>query len=315
MPDLDIFQLTQRPDPPLFYKRGDANDPRLGEIVQVEQASYADASVVILGCPQDEGVKRNQGRAGADRAPDEIRRCLYRLAAQDEFKGKLFDLGNTVIGGTLEETHATQREIVRHVLLDGKQLIVLGGGNDLAYPDCAGLALAAEKIAAFNIDAHFDVRADTPCNSGTPYRQLLEEGLLAPEHFYEIGNVPFGNSPVYRRYLQEKGAYVYGYAELQEIGLETLFRSLLHEEMAEALFWGFDLDVVCAADAPGVSAPNPVGLSGNEFCQIATLAGEDRRTRLVEFTEVNPAYDVDQRTCRLTAAAIYYFLLGALQND
>ncbi|MFN8490115.1 MAG: formimidoylglutamase [Caldilineaceae bacterium] len=315
MSDLDIFQLTQRPDAQLLYKRGDPNDPRLGEIVQVDQARYADAAVVILGCPQDEGVKRNGGRAGADRAPDEVRRCLYRMAAQDEFHGKLFDLGNTLIRATLEKTHATQREVVRQVLRDGKQLLVLGGGNDIAYPDCAGLALAVEKIAAFNIDAHFDVRADISCNSGTPYRQLLEEGLLAPEHFYEIGNVPFGNSAVYRRYLQEKGVYVYGYVELQEIGIDTLLRSLLNEETAEALFWGFDLDVVRAADAPGVSAPNPVGLTGNEFCQMATLAGEDRRTRLVEFTEVNPVYDIDQRTCRLAAAAIYSFLLGALQKE
>jgi arginase family enzyme len=34
-----------------------------------------------------------------------------------------------------------------------------------------------ENWIAINIDAHFDVRADNPRNSGTPYRQLLEEKL------------------------------------------------------------------------------------------------------------------------------------------
>jgi len=308
-----MFQSTLRPNPELLYRRDDVNDRRLGEIVQISPDTYTNAAIVLLGCPQDEGVKRNKGRVGADRAPDEIRRCLYRMAAPDEFAGKLFDLGNTVLGPTLEETHATQRELVRQVISDGKQLIVLGGGNDIAYPDCAGLALASKDLLAFNIDAHFDVRADLPYNSGTPYRQLLEEGLITPAAFYEMGNVPFGNSPVYRRYLQEKGAHIYDYAELQQAGVGDLFRTILHQATCSSIFWGFDLDVVRAADAPGVSAPNPVGLTGGELCEIAAIAGADARTRLVEFVEVNPLYDIDQRTCRLTAAAMYYFLLSALK--
>jgi len=76
------------------------------------------------------------------------------------------------------------------------------------------------------------------------------------------------------------------------------------------IFWGFDLDVVCAADAPGVSAPNPIGMTGDELCQIASIAGFDRRTRIVEFSEVNPSYDVDGRTARLTAVAIWHVLAG-----
>ena len=76
------------------------------------------------------------------------------------------------------------------------------------------------------------------------------------------------------------------------------------------LFWGFDLDVVRAADAPGVSAPNPIGMTGDELCQTAAIAGSDPRTRIVEFTEVNPNYDVDGRTARLTAIAVWHVLAG-----
>jgi formiminoglutamase len=57
-----------------------------------------------------------------------------------------------------------------------------------------------------------------------------------------------------------------------------------------------------------VSAPNPIGLSAAEFCDIATLAGRDPRTTLFEISEVNPAYDTDQRTARLAAVAIHHFL-------
>ena len=51
----------------LFYRRDDPNDPRLGELVKRDPKDYEGADIVILGCPQDEGVKRNGGRVGGKR--------------------------------------------------------------------------------------------------------------------------------------------------------------------------------------------------------------------------------------------------------
>lgn len=309
----DIFRQTVRPAEQLFYKRNDPADPRLGEVVKSEASAYAAARVVILGCPQDEGVRRNKGRPGAAEAPDAIRRCLYRLVAPVELDYSLFDLGNTFIQPTLEETHQCQQTVVRQLIKEGKSVICLGGGNDISYPDCSALALERPDILAFNIDAHFDVRFDTPRNSGTPYYQLLEEGFIKPSNFYEMGSLPFSTSPAHRRYLLEKGAHIYSLDELRQQGIEAAFQAVLAKERAGAIFWGFDLDAVSAADAPGVSAPNPTGLSGSEFCRLARLAGLDPRTRLVEFSEVNPPYDIDQRTGRLVAAAIFYYLMALVR--
>jgi formiminoglutamase len=79
---------------------------------------------------------------------------------------------------------------------------------------------------------------------------------------------------------------------------------------AASVFWGLDMDVVRAADAPGVSAPNPLGMSGEELCLLAELAGAEPRSRLLEISELNPAYDIDGRTARLAAAAIWHFLMA-----
>jgi formiminoglutamase len=312
MPDMDVFDplATRRPDAALFYSRHDANDVRLGDLVRSDPTAYTAANVVVLGCPQDEGVRRNGGRPGAAAAPAEIRRCLYRLTINHlPTSLRLFDLGDTQIQPALEETHALQLELVSQVLRDGKRLIVLGGGNDISFPDVAGLARVARELAAFNIDTHFDVRAGDPRNSGTPYRQLLAGGLLLPGRFHEIGYQPFANSPVYEQYLRDLSARLISLADLRAAGVgESIRRCLADVESDCALFWGFDLDVVCAADAPGVSAPNPVGLRGDELCQIAAIAGTDPRTRVVEFSEVNPTYDLDLRTSRLTAVAIWHYL-------
>lgn len=306
---MDIFEHLTPVDETLVYKRNDPNDPRLGDVMH--QQSYEDAAVVLLGCPQDTGVERNKGRVGAKDAPAAIRRAFYRLVALPGMA--IFDAGDAVIQKSLEETHDQHRSIVRQMLRDGKRVVVMGGGNDISYPDCSALSLESKQLLAFNVDAHFDVRADEPRNSGTPYRQLLQDRYVVPENFYEIAYQPFANSPVYVEYLDEMGVTTYSLRDVHERGIDTLFHAIIEaHHSVDAIFWGLDMDVVRAADAPGVSAVNPTGLTGEEFVQIASLAGSDPRSRVFEITEVNPTYDLDERTCRLAAVAIYNFLLGTL---
>ncbi|MGH8441342.1 MAG: formimidoylglutamase [Nevskiaceae bacterium] len=300
---------TQPADSALFFTRNDPGDPRLGDRVNRGPGVYERAHVAILGCPQDEGVRRNKGRPGAVAAPTEIRRALYKMTVGDLESLGLCDAGDVAPAATLEDTHTALQAAVGQLLADGKRVVVLGGGNDISYPDCAALAQHAGDVLAFNVDAHYDVRESAERNSGTPYRQLLEEGLLQPRRFFELGSQPFCNAAAHAQYLNDKGAHVVPLDALRARGAARVVRRALREaNKAKAVFWGLDLDVVSAAEAPGVSAPNPLGLSGAELCEIARLAGAEPRTRIVELSEVNPAFDVDGRTSRLAAAAIYHYL-------
>lgn len=304
----DIFALTARPDPALLFRRGEAGDPRLGETVFTAPGGYDASPVVLLGCPQDEGVRRNGGRPGAADAPDAIRRCLYRLVSPEKFR--LFDLGNTIIGGSLEETHETQQKVVEQLLRDGKIVISLGGGNDIAYPDCAALAAVVGDVVAINIDAHLDVRQSDQRHSGTPYRQLLGEGHIRPHLFHETAYQPFAVAEAHLSYLATLGAKVDDIESVQFHGATSFYRTVLSKAIGHPVFWGVDMDAFTAADAPGVSAPNPSGLSGRDLLKISRIAGGEGHamTRIFEISEVNPAFDLDQRTCRLAAAAIWTFL-------
>ncbi len=303
-----IFESTVRPDQALFFRRDEIGDPRWGERVSFAPADYAKAKIVLLGCPQDEGVRRNGGRIGAAAAPAAIRSCFYRLVATAD--SGLFDLGDTAIRGSLEETHQVHGEVVQQVLADGKKLVVLGGGNDISYPDCGALSAfaGAARVLAFNVDAHLDVRQHAVRHSGTPYRMLLEEGLMTPANFREIAYQPFAVAAAHLDYLRTIGAGAISMPEVRQKGILPVIESILRASEAASIFWGIDMDSVCAADAPGVSAPNALGLSAAELCDVATLAGGDLRTRIFEITEVNPKYDVDQRTARLAAVAIHHFV-------
>ncbi len=299
----DIWrELTPAADR-LFYSRQDPNDPRLGDIVLRQQEDYPRSEVVLVGCPQDEGVRRNRGRPGAALAPAEIRLAFYRYAVSEEHAGlRLFDAGDVRLGENLEETHDRLHAVVRHFLADGRKVVVLGGGNDISFPDCAALAAAAGTVLAFNIDRHLDVRSDAPRNSGTPYRQLIEGGHLRRGALHEVGINTFANSRSYLQWAEEQGVRVHLLDEVRRQGAGETVRAILAEEQeAGAVFFGFDLDVVHAAEAPGVSDPSPMGLTAREVCEIADAAAADPRTRVVEITEVCPAHDMGSVTSKLAA--------------
>lgn len=306
---MNIFSLTTRPDASWFFKSHDPGDKKLGDIVTYLEKDYKRCKYVLLGCPQDEGVKRNHGRPGAAEAPNHIRKCFYKFTAPPKVNpGDLFDAGNTVLGENLEETHNNQSKIVSQIIRDGKKLIVLGGGNDISYPDCAGLAVVHKKLLAFNIDSHFDVRKNKIRNSGTPYRQLLEEKKIEAKNFFELANQPFVNSALYKTYLEKKKVKTVTLEQFRQKGIAQTLRAILKSNKSKSIFWGIDMDSVRSSDAPGVSASYPTGLTAEELLSISAIAGNDKRSSVVEISEVNPRFDIDNRTCKLAALAILAFL-------
>ncbi len=313
----NIFEQTTRPDPILFSSRNDRNDPHLGEIVGIEEREYAAANIVILGCPQDEGVRRNNGRVGATAAPDAIRAQFYKLTTFN-IKNRIFDLGNVKIGGSLEATHETHFDVVCQLLRDGKRVIVLGGGNDISYPDGSAMAevFGPEWWIGVNIDSHLDVRIADQRNSGTPYRQLLEEKLLLPTYFYEVGFQSHFCSPIYYEYIRSLGVHRISLELLRsrsdaDVELKEMIREkFIGHSSSLNTFFGFDMDAVRANDAPGTSAPSPLGLRASEFIQLVKYAASLANTRIIEFSEVNPNFDIDNRTTRLVAIGMHRFCTG-----
>lgn len=313
----EIFSFTSKPDPNVFYDRGDKNDPRLGEIVGREEIDYEQAEIVILGCPQDIGVRARNGRVGAAKAPAAIREQLYKLTPFG-IRKRLFDIGDLKIGATLEETHENQLELVTKLLKDNKRVIVIGGGGDIAYPDGIAMAKAfgRENWIAVSIDAELDVQIAEMRHSGTAYRQLLEEKHLRPDYFYEAGFQSHLTSPIYYEYVRALG--------VNRISLELLrSRAEADLELKESIklkfighstslntFFGFDMGAVRSADAPGTSYPSPLGLRAGEFIQLVKYAASLANTKLIEFSEFNPKYDADDRTSKLVAVAIHRFCAG-----
>src|SRR5687768_17065874 len=92
---------------------GRPDDPRLADVIERwsgDAAALRPRRAVLVGYPQDEGVRRNGGRPGAAEAPAEIRRWLRRLTPWDGPSGvdlrqdPPLDLGNLHIDRDLEQS-------------------------------------------------------------------------------------------------------------------------------------------------------------------------------------------------------------------
>lgn len=306
----DYFQALQPIDEKLFYKKNDRNDVRLGEIIP--HTKYEDARVVIVGCPQDEGVKLSGGRSGSAAAPDAIREQFYQLTPFG-ISAKVCDLGNINFAGSLDETHDTLGKTVEKILKDGKKVIVLGGGNDISYATGKAMAqtFGAENWLGVNISSKFAVRTNEANGSESAYRRILEEKLIRPNYLYEIGYQSHFTSPVYYHYLQDLGVNLSSLEQIRsresaDLELREMMRQkFINHSNTLTTFFGFTLSVVRASDAPGTNSPSPLGLRAGEFIVLVKFAASLSNTKIIQFTDVNPEYDADDRTTKLVAIAMH----------
>jgi formimidoylglutamase len=278
-----------------------------------------------VGFPQDEGVRRNHGRPGAAEAPREIRRWLYRLTPWDGTQDadlnalRLLDLGDVRVDGTpdndLEATQGALAEVVGALLLAGSVPIVLGGGHETSYGHYLGYVRARRPVGIINLDAHLDVRPWQPGqgHSGSPFRQALEHPgqPLRGDRYVCLGTQSFSASKEHIEYLRKIGGIIRWASEVRGRLLDAFSRE--SERLAAtgcSVHVTFDSDVVRAADVPGVSAPNPLGLGGEEVAACARLAGASPAVSSFDIVEINPSLDRDGQSTRWAAVAIWHFLAG-----
>lgn len=295
-------------------------DPRLGEIiVPFSDENLEKCNIVILGVPTDEGIRRNGGRVGAAEAPDEIRKHLAKLtpsASNGSISSlTIVDYGN-VSGNTLEEIHSEAQKAAAKFIAAGKIVIALGGGHDITYPLVSGFhqGLGKKDFSLINIDAHLDVREKKEGlhHSGSSFRLLIEEQILAPKYFLEFGIQQFSFAESHLQWVTKKGATVLFYEDLSQKEVANKFRALLPHELP--FYLSFDIDSVRSGDAPGCSAPSPIGFRSEDALGICFEAGRHETTKMLDIVEVNPLFDRDSRTSKLAARMITWFLLGIAER-
>ncbi len=160
-----------------------------------------DAKYVLLGIPEDIGIRANFGRPGAASAWESAIKSIANIQHNRFCKGN-----NLLILGVLDfvnETNEAQNldfnntndrkklsslveiidkevtHLISVIVKAEKIPIIIGGGHNNAYGNIKGTALAKGKpINAINFDAHSDFRILEGRHSGNGFSYAYEEGFL-----------------------------------------------------------------------------------------------------------------------------------------
>ena len=295
----------------------DLPDPRFADIIRTDAAAATAGDIVIIGVPTDEGIKRNGGRVGAAQAPDEIRKYLRKLTPHSGHSSsksisslRIFDHGN-ISGASLEEIHLNAKGAIEDYITRGCFVISLGGGHDVTYPLVNGVRQGLKQdFGLINIDAHLDVREKKNGfhHSGSSFRLLIEENIVNGKDFTEFGIQPFAAAASHIDWVTSQGSTVRYSHDIQAEGVTKAFKTEISR--LDKFYLSFDIDSIRASDAPGCSAPSPVGFTAEDAIMMCYESARSGKLISMDIVEVSPPFDIDGRTSRLAARMIAATVAG-----
>src|SRR5262249_6114040 len=145
-----------------------------------------------------------------------------------------------------------------------------------------------------------------------PFRQALEHPVqpLPAERYVCVGVQPHAVSQAHWQYAQERGCIVRWAPQVRRSLRKAFHREYQRLAGAGPVYVSVDADVVRASDVPGVSAPNPLGLSGAQVIALVRQAGASPAVASCDLVEINPGLDRDNQSVRWAAVVIWNFWIG-----
>lgn len=311
---------TERPfDASLWQGRTDPepNSERWHQRIQPLETDSAPGTA-LLGFETDAGVARNQGRVGAAQGPDTIRRALAPLAWHRE--EPVHDGGNLQCeGDDLEQAQQAMANRITNTLDAGHRPIILGGGHEIAYSSWHGLAQHLSsgdqppRVGIINLDAHFDLRdPDHGRSSGTPFAQIARDCQARgwPFRYACLGISRASNTRALFDRAAALNVLTHEDRAFHPANMAGVIRDLERFIVqCRHIYLSIDLDVLPAAEAPGVSAPAARGVSLAMLEPIIDLIRDSGRLRVADIAELNPEFDIDKRTARVAARLVHQLTL------
>lgn len=273
--------------------------------------------VIFVTFASHEGVRKNLGRLGAKDGWRNIKKYLGSFPLLDT-KIRFYDLKEIIFvdEGELEEGQRKLAEVVTKLKRKGFFVIVLGGGHEVAYGTHCGIVNYAleknknPKIGIINFDAHFDMRSyESGGTSGTMFLQIADDykknGLAYNYNVFGIQS--FSNTKRLFATAKEHGVNYILASELDLSAMDEI-KNIINEN--QEIHLTICADVFHISTAPGVSAPQPLGIMPILGTKLLRGIGKYSRNLTLDIAEVNPEYDHDERTARFMASLIYEIIIA-----
>lgn len=281
------------------------NEHELHEILQNEDIKY-----VIIGIPEDIGIRANFGRPGAESTWRYFLPSLLNMQSNEVFSGKNIAITgsinlNDLMGAAsalspqkdadiakLRELTAEIDEIVTEmtelVAAHDKILIAIGGGHNNAYPIIKGFANTLSKpLAIMNIDMHADLRTMEGRHSGNGFSYAIYERLVKYYHIFGLQS-EFNNQ------------YIMDTLRTSDVVTYTSYDDLLSVKRSEWLVMmdkalenfsiepcGLEVDLDAVTGFPA-SAYNPCGFSPEMMRALIKKAASLLQIKYLHLSEAAP---------------------------
>ena len=128
-------------------------------------------TIVIIGFPYEEGLRRCNRRLGTANGPKVARRIIKKMTnnSNPEFDAdfaelSIIDLGDIVPGPSLEEAHRRMAQLIREIMDKGGLPIILGGSKDVMLSGVMGSAASLWSKGTIGMVA---VDSSLNCNCST----------------------------------------------------------------------------------------------------------------------------------------------------
>lgn len=273
------------------------------------------ARFVLLGIPEDIGVRANHGIAGAATAWLPALKALLNLQSTDYLPGTdLMVLGHfnfddplTTAIADLENAVSQIDEqvypVIQKIIEAGKTPIVIGGGHNNAYPILKGCALGFNRaIDVLNIDAHADLRPTHGRHSGNGFSYALQHGFLQNYAIFGL-HQNYNNRAILAEIVENPMVHAVFFDDL--LKLEATYQTALSPLLATLNNeTGLEIDLDCIAHVLS-SAFTPSGFQINDIRRI--ILQSKKKFAYMHVCE-GAAQMSDGRTSAGTAKTIAYLI-------
>lgn len=262
----------------------------------------------LLGAPFDGASSFQRGPA---EAPAAIRAALRRDSSNrwtedgiDTARPEILDdAGDVTINAAMTAAEALEpiTDGVRRLLARDRRPLVLGGDHSITYPVLRAMRERYPDLAILHFDAHGDLYHDFEgdrLSHACPFARIMEDRLA--DRLVQVGIRTLNQH-------QWDQAARYG-VEVRDMRQWDGPPALT---FTQPLYISIDIDVLDPAFAPGISHPEPGGLSVRDV--IATLHHLDARIVGADVVELNPVNDPSPRSA-LVAAKFVKELVSAMHR-
>jgi formiminoglutamase len=289
-------------------------ETKLGERMAIlsswDELEGADAKFVLLGIPEDIGVRANAGIAGAASTWRPSLTAFLNIQSNRFLNGaEVLVLGHFEINEPEDSSIKGLRNkvaeideliypIIEKIVAAGKIPIVIGGGHNNAYPMIKGLSLANKKpIDVLNVDAHADLRDLEGRHSGNGFSYALKENYLNNYLMYGL-HQNYNNEAILKQIdINPKLKAIF----FDDILTGVDFNSLVNEIGPNA---GLEIDLDCIQNVLS-SAETPSGFAVNDVRKlILTTAKKFSYLHLSE----GATRMLDGRVSKLTSKLVAYLV-------